>query len=212
MLASVLHVASVSDTLAGTATDLIADIGLLGIFVLMLLDAACVPIPSEVTMLFGGFTVSQGHNGLLWVVVVGVLGNVIGSWLAYAIGRYGRRLAGGRQRTRRIFARRHLDAAERWFRRYGDASVLVARLLPVVRTFISLPAGAAGMPWRRFTALTAVGCVPWVFAFAWLGSILGANWTSLRPGLQYADYVVAALAVAAVAWLLARRARRPLGP
>jgi membrane protein DedA with SNARE-associated domain len=207
-----LALASVSDSLAGTATDLIADIGLAGIFLLMLLDAACVPIPSEITMLFGGFTVSQGQNTLLLVVLAGVAGNVAGSWLAFAVGRYGRQWASGRRSGRRIFSRGHLAAAERWFARYGPASVLIARLLPVVRTFISLPAGAAGMPWRRFTVLTTLGCIPFVFAFAWLGSLLGSNWNSLRPGLQYADYAVAGLAVAAVAWLLVRRVRRPLEP
>ncbi len=202
-----LAVAAVTEQIATWATHVVSDLGLVGIFVLMLLDAACVPIPSEITMVFAGFSVSQGHDDLISVTAAGVLGNLVGSWLAYSLGRYGRRRLQASAVGRRILSPGHLAVADRWFARYGDASVLVGRLLPVVRTFISLPAGAAAMPIRRFSVLTLIGCIPWVLAFAWLGTALGANWDSVKPGLQYADYTVLGLGLLAVAWALVRRRR-----
>lgn len=203
-----LSAAAISDVLVNASTDFVADLGLAGIFVLMVLDAACIPIPSEATMLFGGFTVSQGHNDMLAVVAAGVLGNLVGSWLAFFVGRYGRQWLDRPGRHRWLISRRHLAAADRWFERYGDASVLLSRMVPVARTFISLPAGASRMSLARFTVLTVIGCVPWVLGFALLGNALGQNWDSLRGGLQYLDYAVALLAIAALAFLLVRRARR----
>ncbi len=202
-----LLAATITEQIATWATHVVSDLGLLGIFVLMLLDAACVPIPSEITMLFAGFGVSQGHGDLISVTTAGVLGNLVGSWLAYYVGRYGRRRLPAGPLGRRILSPGHLAVADRWFARYGDTSVLVGRLLPVVRTFISLPAGAAGVAMRRFSLLTVIGCVPWVLAFAWLGTALGANWDSVKPGLRYADYTVLGLALLAIAWALLRRRR-----
>lgn len=207
-----LAAAAVTDQLATWATHVVSDLGLVGVFALMLLDAACVPIPSEITMLFAGFGVSQGHEDLVAITAAGVLGNLVGSWLAYYVGRYGRARLEATALGRRILSPRHLAVADRWFARYGDASVLIGRLLPVVRTFISLPAGAAGVPVRRFSVLTVIGCVPWVLAFAWLGTLLGANWDSLKPGLQYADYAVISLGLFAVLWVLARRGRAERQP
>lgn len=202
---AMLAAATITEQIATWATHVVSDLGLVGIFVLMLLDAACVPIPSEITMLFAGFSVSQGHDDLLSVTAAGVMGNLVGSWLAYYVGRHGRRRLQAHAVTRRMLSSAHLAAADRWFGRYGDASVLVGRLLPVVRTFISLPAGAAGVPMRRFSVLTVIGCIPWVLAFAWLGTVLGANWDSVKPGLRYADYTVLGLALLAVTWALVHR-------
>ena len=204
----VLAAAAISDVLVNASTDFVADLGLAGIFVLMALDAACVPIPSEATMLFGGFTVGQGHNSIVSVTAAGVLGNLVGSWLAFWVGRYGRRWLDRPGRHRRLISRRHLAAADRWFERYGDASVLLARMVPIARTFISLPAGASRMSFARFTALTVTGCVPWVLGFTLLGNALGQNWGSLRGSLQYLDYGAALLTIAALGYLLVRRARR----
>jgi membrane protein DedA with SNARE-associated domain len=204
----VLVTAAISDTLFNTAADTVADLGLLGIFFLMLLDAACVPIPSEATMLFGGFAVSQGNENFLAVVLAGLIGNLVGSLLAFLVGRHGRRWIDRHGPAGRLVSRRHLAAADRWFERYGAASVLFARVLPVARTFISLPAGASKIALGRFMLLTALGCLPWVLAWALLGDVLGQNWDSLRGAISYADYVVLALAVAGVVYLLARRTRR----
>jgi membrane protein DedA with SNARE-associated domain len=208
ILSRVLAAASISDTLFHSAADTVADLGLIGIFLLMLLDAACIPIPSEATMLFGGFAVSQGHENLVAVVLAGLLGNLAGSLLAFLVGRYGRHWL-DRHARGRLLSRRHLAAADRWFQRYGAVSVLFARVIPVARTFISLPAGASRIPLGRFMALTAIGCLPWVLAWALLGDILGQNWGSLRAAISYADDVVLVLAVVGVAYLVVRRARRP---
>jgi membrane protein DedA with SNARE-associated domain len=198
----VFALAAVTDSLVNVATQLVGDLGLAGIFVLMLLESACIPIPSEVTMLFAGFGVSQGRFSLVAVVVAGVLGNLVGSWLAFGIGRFGRRELIER-RGRRL--RRHLEWADRWFERYGSAAVFFSRLLPVIRTFISLPAGAARVPLGRFSVLTVAGCVPWVLLLAVIGEQVGRNWKSWHASLQYVDYGVVALAVVAIVFLAVRR-------
>jgi membrane protein DedA with SNARE-associated domain len=204
----VLVSATITDALFNATTDFVADSGTIGIFILMLLDAACIPIPSEITMLFGGFTVSQGHNDLIAITAAGLLGNVTGSWLAFGVGRYGRQWLEKRSLGRRLISQKHLAAADRWFARYGEASVLIARVIPIARTFISLPAGASKLTWTRFTLLTVIGCLPWVLAFAVLGDVLGQHWAQLRGALQYADYAVLALAAVALAYVLITRSRR----
>jgi membrane protein DedA with SNARE-associated domain len=203
-----LIIASISEQLANSATNVVHDLGLAGIFVLMLLESACIPIPSEATMLFGGFAVSQGHQNFIAVVLAGLIGNLVGSLLAFLVGRYGRRWIDRHARAGWLLSRRHLAAADRWFERYGAASVLFARVLPVARTFISLPAGASRIALARFMVLTAIGCVPWVLAWALLGDILGQNWDSLRGAISYADYVVLGLVVAAVGYWILRSSRR----
>ncbi|MGH2711668.1 MAG: DedA family protein [Actinomycetota bacterium] len=188
-------------------TDYLADYGYLAVFVLMVLESACIPIPSEVTMVFGGFLVSRGDLDFFWVAMLGTIGNVIGSWLAYWVG-----LRGGRPLLERwgkfIFLRKHeLDRAEEWFERRGEMAVFVSRLLPVVRTFISLPAGVARMPFGKFTLYTFLGCLPWTFALTWAGLILGDNWeTVLKYGTPI-SWAIAIGLVAFVAWWLVRRAR-----
>jgi membrane protein DedA with SNARE-associated domain len=188
--------ASIIQTLAQFATSVVSDLGLIGIFVLMLLDCACVPIPSEVTMLFAGFGVSQGDFSLPAIVAAGTLGNLVGSWIAYGVGIYGsERLLQGR--APRLLLHEHaLQRAHRWFARYGSASVFVSRMLPLVRTFISLPAGIARMPLRRFSLFTLLGCLPWVLGLAVLGNVVGRNWTHWRDHLRYVDYAVLAVAAA----------------
>src|SRR6185295_5125974 len=163
------------EPLVRASTDLIDATGLAGVFVLMVLESACVPIPSEATMLFAGFNVSEGNLTLFGVVAAGVLGNVVGSLIAYAAGYYGRLELLDRNRLVHI-SRRHLESADRWFERHGPATVFFARMLPVVRTFISLPAGVARMPLGRFTAYTLAGCIPWVLALAIIGREVGDRW------------------------------------
>jgi membrane protein DedA with SNARE-associated domain len=189
------------------ATHVVRDLGLPGIFVLMLLESACIPIPSEATMLFAGFNVSTGHYSLLTITVAGVLGNLVGSWLAYAVGYYGR--VGVLERHGRWLriSPEHLAWADRWFARYGGRAVFFSRLLPIIRTFISLPAGVARMPFWRFSALTLAGCVPWVFALGLIGDQVGSRWKNWKDNLAYADYAIAALVVIGIAYLVIRRYR-----
>src|SRR4051812_21540014 len=143
-----LILASLSEPIVNVCTDFIGSAGLPAVFVLMLLESACIPIPSEATMLFAGFSVSKGDMTLFGIVAAGVLGNLVGSWIAYAAGYYGRIELLERNRFIHI-RRRHLETADRWFERYGSATVFFTRMLPIIRTFISLPAGVARMPFWR---------------------------------------------------------------
>ena len=199
---------SVIDIVVQWATGLIGDWGLPAVFLLMLLESACVPVPSEAIMPFAGFAVSEGRMSLASITAAGVLGNVVGSWLAYWAGRYGGRPFIDRYGRYVLLRRHHVELAERWFERYGTAAVFFSRVLPIVRTFISLPAGVARMPFWRFTLYTAVGCVPWVLMLGWLGVRLGERWEDVRPYLHYADYAVAAGLAGLLAWALWRRRAR----
>jgi membrane protein DedA with SNARE-associated domain len=160
-------------------------------------------------MLFAGFNVHDGHYSLFAVTAIGVLGNVAGSWIAYAVGYYGRLELVERHGNKLHIKQSHLALAERWFERWGAPAIFFSRMLPIVRTFISLPAGVARMPFWRFTVLTALGCIPWVFALAFAGKQAADNWTSWRDSLHYVDYAVGALIVLGIVYLIARRRRRP---
>jgi membrane protein DedA with SNARE-associated domain len=200
-----LLIASLTDKIVEAAVDVVGSLGLAGIFLLMVPESACIPVPSEPTMLAAGFNASQGDYS--WVVagLVGAGANLIGSWIAYAAGYYGRiELL---EQNRLIHIRHsHLETADRWFERYGSATVFFTRMLPIIRTFISLPAGVARMPFWRFTLLTAAGCIPWVLFLALIGREAGDNWESWKDHLAYLDYAVVAAILAAIAyWLLRRR-------
>jgi membrane protein DedA with SNARE-associated domain len=207
--------ASVTDSLVTFATHLVRDGGLPAVFLLMTLESACIPIPSEATMLFAGFAVSDAtaahhHLTIVGIVVAGVLGNLVGSWIAYAVGYFGRVELVEHHGRRFHLKESHVAWADRWFGRYGASSVFFSRMLPIVRTFISLPAGIARMGFARFTALTLAGCIPWVLALALIGDAVGSRWTRWKDGLHYVDYVVLALLIAGAVWLvLRRRSARP---
>jgi membrane protein DedA with SNARE-associated domain len=192
------------------ATDVIDATGLPGVFLLMALESACIPVPSEAIMLFAGFNVSEGNLTLFGIVAAGVLGNIVGSWAAYAAGYYGRLELLEKNRLIHVNPR-HLATADRWFQRYGDATVFFTRMLPIVRTFISLPAGVARMPFWRFTALTALGCVPWVLMLGIIGREVGDRWHEWEDKLGYLDYAVVAGLVALVVYLVVKRRRARRG-
>jgi membrane protein DedA with SNARE-associated domain len=199
---------SITDPLVQFAVDVIDKLGLPGIFLLMTAESACLPIPSEGTMLFAGFNVADGHYSLFAVTAIGVLGNLLGSWIAYAIGYFGRIDLLEKHGPKVGIRMSHLEWADRWFDRYGDATVFFSRLLPIVRTFISLPAGIAKMPFWRFSVLTVAGSVPWVFMLAFIGQQAGDRWESWKEHLHYVDYAVLALIVVGIAWLSLRLYRR----
>lgn len=184
----------------------IADYGYWAIFLLMLAESACIPVPSELTMLFGGAlaagAVAGTHLSLAGVVIAGVLGNVAGSYLAWTVGRYGGRAA-WRHWGRFLLLREHdIDRAEGWFDRHGPAVVFFGRLLPVVRTFISLPAGFARMQPIRFGIYTAAGCVPWTLGLGWAGFAVGHNWQRIANAFHGPTYGIAAVIVILVALAL----------
>ena len=202
-----LILASITDPIVNLAVDVVDAIGLLGVFVLMVLESACIPVPSEATMLFAGFNVSDGEYSLIAAVAAGVLGNLVGSWIAYAIGYYGRIDVLEKHGRKLHIKPSHLEWADRWFERYGSATVFFTRMLPIIRTFISLPAGVARMPFWRFTLFTVLGCIPWIFMLTFVGKQVGENWTQWKDSLHYVDYAVLALIVLGVAYLIVRRRR-----
>jgi len=202
-----LELASITDPIVEVATDLVDSIGLLGIFVLMVLESACIPVPSEATMLFAGFQVDEGEYSLFAAVAVGSVANLVGSWIAYAVGWYGRVDLLEKHGAKLHIKKKHLDWADRWFERHGDATVFFTRMLPIIRTFISLPAGVAKMPFWRFSVLTLAGCIPWVLMLTYIGQQAGSRWESWKDSLHYVDYAVAAMIVGGVAYLLIKRRR-----
>ncbi len=183
---------SLTDPLVDLAVSVVEKVGYIGIFIAMTLESACIPFPSEPTMLAAGFAVSKGELSLLPVVLVATLANVIGSWLGYAIGYYGRVEALEKHKWIHLDAKQ-LERNERWFREYGGITVFVTRLLPIVRTFSSVPAGAARMPLVPFTIYTAAGCFIWMFALTYTGQQVGENWRELQDKLHYFDYLIAAI-------------------
>ncbi len=198
---------SITDPIVDLAVDVVDAIGLLGIFILMVLESACIPVPSEATMLFAGFNVSDGEYSLFAAVAVGSFANLVGSWIAYGVGYYGRVDVLEKHGKKLHIKKSHLEWADRWFERHGDATVFFTRMLPIIRTFISLPAGVARMPFWRFSALTLAGCIPWVLMLTFIGQQAGDNWESWKDSLHYVDYAVAAAIVIGVVYLVVRRRR-----
>jgi membrane protein DedA with SNARE-associated domain len=186
--------------------NVIEDTGLVGVFLLMAAGSACIPIPSEAVMLFAGFSVYNGDQTMLGIALAGLAGNMAGSWLTYAIGYYGRLDLLEKNRLVHLSPSR-LAWVDGWFSRHGDATVFFARLLPLVRAFISLPAGVAKMPFWRFTWLTALGSLPWVLGFGLLGREVGSNWKEWRHHLQVLDYLVVAAIIGLVVYAIVRRHR-----
>ncbi len=194
------------DPIVNAGTDFIGTTGLPAVFILMALESACLPVPSEAIMLFAGASVAAGDLTLFGVVAAGVLGNLVGSWAAYAVGYYGR--VDLLEKNRLIhLPPKYLKWADDWFERYGDATVFFSRMLPIIRTFISLPAGIAKMPFWRFTLLTTLGCVPWVLMLALVGKSVGDNWEEWRGHLHYLDYLVVIAAVVLGVYLVVKRRR-----
>lgn len=179
------------DPLVEFCVDVIGEIGYLGIFLLMLVESANVPMPSEATMLFAGFQVEEGDMTLFGITAAGVLGNVVGSWAGYAMGYWGREELLERHHVFHV-SPKQMARVEDWFERYGPITVFFTRMLPIVRTFISTPAGAAHMPLGKFTLYTAAGCIPWVLMLGYIGVKVGENWEEWRDKLHYFDYVVLA--------------------
>lgn len=203
-----LVLASVSDSLVNIAVHVIRDLGLPGIFLLMACDATGIPFPSEATMMFAGFNVFEGHHSLVTICLAGILGDLAGASLAYAIGYFGRIELLERHGGKLHLTERRMALAERWFDRYGSRAIFISRNLPVVRTFISFPAGAVRMPYGRFALMTTLGVIPWVVGFGVLGHAVGSKWDSWRHHLAYLDYAAAALIVIGIVYLVVRRRRR----
>jgi membrane protein DedA with SNARE-associated domain len=188
---------SLMATLAGGITATIAATGYAGVAGLMAIESACIPLPSEIIMPFAGFLAATGRMDLLAAATAGAIGCNLGSTLAYAVGFWGGRPAVLRWGRYVMMGSRELAWAERFFAHGGGLTVLIGRLLPVIRTFIALPAGVARMPMTRFQVYTFVGSWPWCYGLAWAGYRLGRAWET-SPGLRAAMGRLDALAVALI--------------
>jgi membrane protein DedA with SNARE-associated domain len=215
-----LVLASISESIVNETSHFVREAGLPGIFALMALSSACVPIPSEVVMLFAGFAVadpsqsgSSQHMTMTGIVLAGLLGSMVGSWFAYALGRWGRLELFERHATKLELIHiqpAQIERADRFFNRYGELAVLFGRMIPLVRAFVSLPAGISKMPFGRFTVFSLIGTIPWVLALAVAGHALGGDWTSVRKGFEYVDYAIVLLVVGGVLYTALRRRSRRL--
>jgi membrane protein DedA with SNARE-associated domain len=171
-----------------------------GVALLMAIESACIPLPSELIMPFAGYLVHEGTLNLLWVATAGAIGCNLGSLVAYEIGCYGGRPLVEKYGRWILLSRRELAWADRFFLRWGYLAVFIARLLPVVRTFIALPAGIARMPRGRFHVYTFLGSWIWCLALAWLGLKLGENWRELGKYFHQFDAVIGVVLGVGIVW------------
>lgn len=189
-------------------TTFVADHGILAVLLLMTVESCGIPFPSEVIMPFGGYLASQGHVSLPGVILAGSVGNLIGSLIAYFLAaRWGEPVLLGPGRYLGI-SRRHIEQADRFFQRHGALAVLVGRVLPVVRTYVSFPAGLARVEVVRFAVFSFVGSIPWCAALAAAGYAVGANYDKISGPIEVAAIVIAVLVLAlVVAWIVRGRRR-----
>lgn len=199
---------SIVEYISDLIVKLISSFGYSGIFFAMALESACIPFPSEIIMPFSGFVVSEGKLDLFGITLAGALGNLFGSVVAYQVG-----LRGGRPFLEKygkyvLLSHKKLDLADDWFRKYGDRAVLISRVLPVIRTYISLPAGIAGMNFKKFSFYTFAGSVPWCFALGYVGILLGPQWDSLRGWFHILDAMIIISTLCILGYLVIKYKRK----
>jgi len=197
-------ISALIDILANFTIQTIDFIGYGGVFLLMTAESCGIPMPSEVIMPFSGFLVFDGKMTLWAITLVGTLGNVFGSWLAYWIGYKGGRPLIEKYGKYILISKHDLDLADKWFKNYGEWTVLIGRLLPLIRTYISFPAGISKMNFRNFTIYTFLGALPWTALFAWLGIKMGANWELIREKLHNFDMAILVIIIVLIALYLYR--------
>jgi len=198
---------NILETLSNFVISVIEQFGYAGVFVAMGLESACIPLPSEVIMPFAGFVVWKGELTLIGVGLVGTAGCLAGSLVAYSVGAYGGLPLLERYGKYVLIRKSELDRAHTWFERFGEIAVFVGRVLPIVRTFISLPAGVARMDVKKFSLYTVLGSLPWCFGLAYVGVLLGPHWSDLEALFRYLDVVVIAGIIGLVGYLIYHRKR-----
>jgi membrane protein DedA with SNARE-associated domain len=192
------------ENLSNLAIYLIQTLGYWGVFIAMTLESACIPLPSEIIMPFAGFVVWQGNTNmtLLGITIVGAVANLFGSLIAYSVG-----LKGGRPLLEKygkyvLITHSKLELADQWFEKYGYEAVLISRVLPGIRTFISLPAGIAHMDIKKFVIYTFIGSLPWCFALGYIGVLLGPQWDLIKTYFHILDIIVAIGILAFISYIL----------
>src|SRR2546421_5601372 len=196
-------IARIIEILSAFIVATISTLGYAGIVLLMAIESACIPLPSEIIMPFAGYLVYTGRFHLLGVSVAGAVGCVLGSLVAYWAGMYGGRPVIEKYGRYVLISQHDLDLAERWFARRGELIVFTSRLLPVIRTFIAFPAGVAKMNLTRFIAYTFLGSLPWCLGLAYAGQKLGEQWDkndALKTWFHRFDFVIGIIGVVAVVW------------
>jgi len=200
---------SIIEILKSFTVGTIGGLGYLGITVLMGIESACIPLPSEIIMPFAGYLVFIGKMNLYLAALAGAIGCNLGSELAYLVGATGGRTLVYRYGKYFLVAPHEVEQAEKWFNKYGEITVLVARMLPIVRTFIAFPAGMAKMKRVKFHIYTFIGSYPWCLLLAWLGMKAGQAWddknSALRSVLHKADFVIVVICLAALIWFIKSR-------
>lgn len=197
----------IENALANFVISTLNSLGYFGIVLLMAIESACIPLPSEVIMPFSGFLVAQGRFTLWGAAMAGAVGCVVGSTVAYVVGAIGGRPLALRYGRFVLLSSHDIDVADNWFRRFGEATVFFTRLMPLVRTFISLPAGIARMPFGRFVIYSFAGSLIWSGFLAYVGMQLGSHWDQLKPLFQRFDVAFAILIVLLIAWYIYRHVR-----
>lgn len=201
-------VSKIIAVLSAFVISVISASGYFGIIILMAIESACIPLPSEVIMPFSGYLVSTGQFNLWWVGAAGAFGCVVGSVVAYYAGMYGGRPVLERYGKYLLLRKKDLDLADRWFERHGEIIILVSRMLPVIRTFIAFPAGVARMDLLKFCVYTFVGSFPWCLGLAWIGKKLGDHWHDIKEYFHHADIVIGVLILAALVFYLVTHFKR----
>lgn len=179
-----------------------------GVAGLMAIESANIPLPSEVIMPFAGFLVSQGELNLWAVGFMGAFGCVVGSALSYWLGSWGGRPLVEKFGRYIFVSKKDIAKADKWFERFGDWAILISRLLPVVRTFISFPAGIVRMNFKRFVAYTFIGSLPWCLGLAWVGQVMGDNWDNLRKYFHEFDYFILAVIILGIIWYIWKHVKK----
>ncbi|MHB9111701.1 MAG: DedA family protein [Thermoleophilia bacterium] len=205
-------ISSLIEFLAGIVIDIISTLGYAGVFLAMAIESACIPLPSEIIMPFSGYLVYNGdfaYTGALWLDVllvgtVGALGNLAGSLLAYWIGAKGGRPLVEKYGKYVLLSHHDLDLADRWFEKYGRGTVFFTRMLPVIRTFISFPAGISSMKLSTFSIYTFLGALPWSTGLAYVGFKMGENWDTLGEYFHKADIAIGIVLLAGIIWYVWR--------
>lgn len=198
-------IAEIFSQIASLIMNIISESGYLGIGFLMILESACIPVPSEIIMPFAGFLTISEKFSFFSVVFWGAFGNLIGSIIAYIVGMYGGRAFIEKYGKYVLLGKEELDKSQRFFIKYGSASIFFSRFLPIVRTFISLPAGIARMPFKRFCIYTFIGCFIWSGLLVYIGRFLGDNWQSIEIYFRKFDWLVAAILIAGVVYFFYKK-------
>jgi len=201
-------IAKLLAALAGFIIGTLSTLGYAGVVLLMGIESACIPLPSELIMPFAGYLVFKGTLTLWGVTLAGALGCVLGSLVAYHVGLWGGRPLVLKYGRYLLISNHDVDLADRWFARHGDITIFIGRLLPVVRTFIAFPAGVARMPLLKFVAYTFVGSLLWCWGLAWLGRTLGEHWDSLATYFHRFDAAILVLLLAGTAWWVWRHLKQ----